>query len=548
MESSRAVTDHPQRNGLVVLLAIATLAWFGIALLDTINFAVDDTFISMRYSENFALGRGLVYNVGERVEGYSNPLWTVMLGLFARAGWSQVRSDLALLQVAKVAGGLFALGTLLVLAALTRWIARRGALGRLSPLTGLAVVGTVATYSFTLWAMSGLETAMCAFFLTAALAAHFVALARIRDGERPNGLLVLGGIAFGLVTWVRPEQPFAWAGTMLVFSMIASPRERSAIPWSAVPTLVLYGALEAFRFAYYHGLVANSVVAKTGGGVASAILGAKYMLAAVGGTIGIVALGLCGLPALLRGRREWQFLALYCAAMLGLLGVSGGDWMPGFRLLVPIAPMLWLLALSAALVLLGAPGRDVPAPLVVAIVLVFAAAQFADGRKAVRAEQPFATGFKGVTWTSSRERIAIAKQLRSTLPPHSTLAVFEAGYVPYYCPDLRIQDDSGLNDAEIARLPGRHMYKLTSDVFLRRRPDYFLALITIGGTGIPPSDLMMLERDPRFHDAYEVASRATAGERVLATTAGGAAAVEERMSYVLYRRRDLAPAPGGAAR
>jgi len=29
----------------------------------------DDAYISMRYAENFAAGKGLVYNEGERVEG-----------------------------------------------------------------------------------------------------------------------------------------------------------------------------------------------------------------------------------------------------------------------------------------------------------------------------------------------------------------------------------------------------------------------------------------------------------------------------------------------
>ena len=38
----------------------------------------DDSFISLRYAQNLADGLGLVYNAGERVEGYSSPIW--MLG------------------------------------------------------------------------------------------------------------------------------------------------------------------------------------------------------------------------------------------------------------------------------------------------------------------------------------------------------------------------------------------------------------------------------------------------------------------------------------
>lgn len=39
----------------------------------------DDTFISLRYVKNFINGNGLVFNPNERVEGYTNFLWVVIL-------------------------------------------------------------------------------------------------------------------------------------------------------------------------------------------------------------------------------------------------------------------------------------------------------------------------------------------------------------------------------------------------------------------------------------------------------------------------------------
>jgi hypothetical protein len=39
----------------------------------------EDAFISFRYASNLIQGHGLVYNVGERVEGYTNFLWTLIL-------------------------------------------------------------------------------------------------------------------------------------------------------------------------------------------------------------------------------------------------------------------------------------------------------------------------------------------------------------------------------------------------------------------------------------------------------------------------------------
>ena len=39
----------------------------------------DDAFVSFRYAKNLVNGYGLVYNVGEYVEGYTNFLWTLLI-------------------------------------------------------------------------------------------------------------------------------------------------------------------------------------------------------------------------------------------------------------------------------------------------------------------------------------------------------------------------------------------------------------------------------------------------------------------------------------
>src|SRR5512146_2024819 len=41
----------------------------------------DDAMISMRYAYNLAHGNGLVWNIGERVEGFTNPLWVGYMAL-----------------------------------------------------------------------------------------------------------------------------------------------------------------------------------------------------------------------------------------------------------------------------------------------------------------------------------------------------------------------------------------------------------------------------------------------------------------------------------
>src|SRR5262249_54931824 len=64
--------------GLSVLLLIAHSLLF--------NFVTDDAFISFVYSRNLAQHGQLVFNLGERVEGYTNFLWTVLLAAAMRLG------------------------------------------------------------------------------------------------------------------------------------------------------------------------------------------------------------------------------------------------------------------------------------------------------------------------------------------------------------------------------------------------------------------------------------------------------------------------------
>lgn len=58
----------------VTILGLVFLAWFN-------RFIQDDAFISFRYAYNLVNGIGLVWNEGERIEGYTNFLWTLAMSI-----------------------------------------------------------------------------------------------------------------------------------------------------------------------------------------------------------------------------------------------------------------------------------------------------------------------------------------------------------------------------------------------------------------------------------------------------------------------------------
>lgn len=159
-----------RRIGVIVFAAILALlsAVFGWRIHDATRpfdegktrYLIEDAGISVVFARNIADGEGVVYYPdGERVEGYSNPLWTFMLAGFAAAGvdpWSVPRpAGIAFYALALFFGGWLV------------WFALEGP-WRWS---GLLVPWLLGAQGVTIiWATAGLENGMFAAWLLAALA------------------------------------------------------------------------------------------------------------------------------------------------------------------------------------------------------------------------------------------------------------------------------------------------------------------------------------------------------------------------------------------
>src|SRR5215475_8485080 len=77
------VKQFSSRNRQLVLLAgyllVAILIWLTVMS----EFRLDDSFITYRYSRNFAQGIGLVYNAGDNVLSTTAPLYAMLLGVLS---------------------------------------------------------------------------------------------------------------------------------------------------------------------------------------------------------------------------------------------------------------------------------------------------------------------------------------------------------------------------------------------------------------------------------------------------------------------------------
>jgi arabinofuranosyltransferase len=136
--------------GLIGLLTL--LAWHN-------RFVQDDAFISFRYADNLARGLGLTWNPGERVEGYTNFLWTLALAGAARLGIDLVLAAhaLGLLSCVLTLYATYRLG--LVLLASRPWA-----------MVAVVLLGTNYTFSaYATYATGGLETQLQTCLLTVML-------------------------------------------------------------------------------------------------------------------------------------------------------------------------------------------------------------------------------------------------------------------------------------------------------------------------------------------------------------------------------------------
>ena len=190
------------------------LAWDG----------VDDAYISFRYGQNLLAGHGLVFNAGEKVEGYTNFLWTLLMAPLMGVGLPPG-------PVAIVLGALSALGTLVVAFLLMRRLMPEG--GALATVPGLllAVDG-----SFSLWSVSGLETAAFTFLVTLG------ALAYLWEWEDEESF-PWSGVLFALAALTRPEGVMVFLVAVGHRIMWRLGEERGAVSWQDLARLALFGTL-----------------------------------------------------------------------------------------------------------------------------------------------------------------------------------------------------------------------------------------------------------------------------------------------------------------
>ncbi len=421
------------------------------------SWLTDDAFISFRYAQNLVAGNGLVYNPGERVEGFTNFLWTIMAAGVLRLGgdivfWSYMSCLL--------------LGLAIVL--LSFWLGQR----LIAPPWALCtafIVGTSQSVLVYSGRGSGLETALFTLLVLAAVACAlsprapvwcgiFFALATL---TRPEGILLLaltvGYLWFADHGWQRPNAIVAWRTIQGTLPLLA-----------AYLTIVVPFFL--WRYNYYGEWLPNTFYAKTGGGLQQVPRGFIYagrFALSIGGPIALL-----GLLPFLSGWRaallSWRgYMLLLIGVYTAYIVAVGGDHFPGDRFFVPVVP--WLaLSISDGLAWLytrSAVRARVVAPLGIAgiLVLVSVTGLFRgnDFNNIIRGDDESLGIWSEIGWW-----------MHDHAMPDESIAAMGAGAVAYYS-DRTTIDLLGLNDKHIARVSVATIGSGTAG-HEKRDPDYVL--------------------------------------------------------------------------
>ncbi|MGD8817258.1 MAG: hypothetical protein PVJ51_08720 [Acidobacteriota bacterium] len=436
MSAAGSRDTHATRLLIVLIVALVLLAWFN-------RFIQDDAFISFQYARNLAEGHGLTFNPGQRVEGYTNFLWTLMMaGGFALGvdpvAWSYVL------------GLTFFAGTLLLTYRLAVGLSGRAAVG----LTAVLLLG--GNFSFSSYATGGLETQSQAFFVVAAVWLSWMAL---RTPPGSVGLLAAASAAYGLALMTRLDSAVCLLlPGLLTLSTVARAQSGAGARAARVLALILPGFVLvapwlAWKVSYYGGILPNTYYVKVSS-AASLIRGGHYVYRFLASfwILPLLLLAVLLRPReltglLRRGRPAWGG-ALLAAIVVWFAYVAsvGGDFME-FRFIVPVMPFMMIL-IAWALAELVEDRR-----LRVAVVIVLLVGSLLHGAT-----------FWGIRDIESIRNLAIhmepdggdwdevGRTLGEYFAPDSgvTIAVGPAGVIPFYS-RLRTIDMRGLVDPWVAR-------------------------------------------------------------------------------------------------
>jgi arabinofuranosyltransferase len=360
--------------------------------------SIDDAYITLRFSHNLMLGMGPVFNPGEHVEGYSNFLWMVIL---AAIDFLRIPIDFAM----KLLSLVFGLLTLHLIGKVTRAWFKRDDLAIVAQL----LFGSSAFVA--LWSVDGLET----MFYTALL----TCLIWLLTATSVNSIII--GLLVGAIALTRPEGAMF---SVVAIAWLAITRGYKSGITALIPFALIAGLYELFRFSYFGHFLSNTATAKLNPSEATILSGLQYLwnfnrdsgyLILPAALVGVIAL---------KKNKPLMLAFIFISFQTIFLMVSGGDFMYGYRFIVPIVPSLILMIAGAFSILSVANKKNwvayAAATVLIAMQLIYQYGALPEKH----------IGIDNLTFRNGAN-FKIASFLEKNTTVTDTVLLSEAGIIPY---------------------------------------------------------------------------------------------------------------------
>lgn len=206
----------------------------------------------MRYADNLAQGHGLVFNIGEKIEGFTNPLMVfIMAGSILAFGENYGALAIQILGLICLIANIY-----LVLKILNRLLEEK----KTDFLLFIGALLTMGWYPVMYWSVFGMETG----FLTT-LVLYTIFLSLYKDTPRKINLLL--AVVLALIYLARPEGAL-YIAVFYTFRFLRNLYAKTG--WArviaeALITIIPAVAYQVFRVHYYHATVPNTYILKTVG-------------------------------------------------------------------------------------------------------------------------------------------------------------------------------------------------------------------------------------------------------------------------------------------
>jgi len=209
----------------------------------------DDGMISMRYAKNLVAGNGLVMNPGERVEGYTNPLWTIYMALIHLL--PVARSKICLL--IQITGIVLLVLNLFMVMKIARLIS-----GNSFQVSSGAMILTAFYLPLINWSLQGMEVSLITLIVSIAV---WGVIRCLRKKTFPLWLYILLGIS----TLVRIDMAVPFLGIWLFLIKVQPEYRKRNILWGLSIFAFFMGAQTLFRLFYYGDVLPSTYYLKMTG-------------------------------------------------------------------------------------------------------------------------------------------------------------------------------------------------------------------------------------------------------------------------------------------